>query len=106
MEELTPVACLSIHDLGYEFLLVNIDPEDSNIAYALADFDTRVENQYINIALLKKMANDNGTQLVSKKDFEATHTLKEFRNVAKYFGTVISDDKDEYFSRFLKACSV
>jgi hypothetical protein len=88
VESLTPLAFLRIPDLGYSFLLVNLDPK-TQVGYALCDFDTDIIVQKININYLKDLALKNSSTLTSDQNYEAKYPLKVYKDVAIYFGTML-----------------
>jgi hypothetical protein len=100
-----PVAYLRIRNLGYRFLVTQLDVQNPDVFYGLCDFDTDIKVQYYSLTLLKRMAAEKGDHLVAKPDFKASHSLDVFTKVARHFGTVLVDDSDKDYEALFRQFS-
>lgn len=105
-----PVAYLRVRNLGYRFLITEIDPQTPEKAYGLCDYDTDMKIDFVNLKDLAVIAKQNGESILARNDFEGKYPLAVYDMVASNVGSIITDDTvsgyGEYFSQFAKGPNV
>jgi hypothetical protein len=89
-----PVAHVEVKRLGYSFLITQIDPQNTDQAFGLCDYDTDLKFSSFSIEQLKQDVMKEDSPFSTNLDFLGKYPVAVYAKVAEAVGTIVTDDND------------